>query len=142
MYSGSIHTEYWWYCNIHNHTYFLDKSQVKSFWSMLAMYSRKLQISGYVQVEMKQNHYFAMVHIIREETQSTVKSNYKCLFLDVLFFKCLFWERVSTWMGEGQRVRERENPKQALCCQHTAQRRARSHEPPIHDLSWNQELDT
>ena len=45
-------------------------------------------------------------------------------------------------MGEGQRERERENPKQAPCCQPRARHGAQSHEPGDHDLSQNQELDT
>lgn len=41
------------------------------------MYNRKLQISGHVQVEMKHKIiFFGMVHTVREETQSTIKSNY------------------------------------------------------------------
>ena len=41
-------------------------------------------------------------------------------------------ERESMYMhaqvGEGQREKGRENPKQALCCQHRAQRRAQTHQ--------------
>ena len=37
---------------------------------------------------------------------------------------------------------ERENPKQALCCQHGAKRGAQFHEPCDHDLSLNQESDS
>ena len=40
-------------------------------------------------------------------------------------FTYLFWET------------ERENPKQAPCCQHGTQYRAWTHEPWDHDLSWN-----
>ena len=54
-------------------------------------------------------------------------------------FIYLFWERAST--EERQRVREKENPKQALHCQHRAQRGAQAHKPWDYDLSQNQVLD-
>ena len=44
--------------------------------------------------------------------------------------------------GEGQREREREHPKQALCCQHRAGGGPWIHELRDHNLSWNQELDS
>ena len=40
----------------------------------------------------------------------------------------------------GGAERHRENPKQALSCQHRAQGRDPSYEPQDHDLSQNQEL--
>ena len=43
--------------------------------------------------------------------------------------------------GEGQRERERENPKQALPCQCGAQCGAQNHKPWDHDLSLNQESE-
>ena len=60
------------------------------------------------------------------------------IFVNAFFmFIYLFWERA--WAGEGQR--ERENPKEAQCCQHRAGRGVRTHELGYHDLSWNQESD-
>ena len=41
--------------------------------------------------------------------------------------------------GEGQRESDRENPKQALHCQHRVQRGAQTHEPWDHDMSQNQQ---
>ena len=41
--------------------------------------------------------------------------------------------------GGAERDGERENPKQALHCQHRPRHRARTHEPFDHDLSRNQE---
>ena len=37
--------------------------------------------------------------------------------------------RKSEWLGEGQREKERNNPKEALCYQCRAQLGARTHEP-------------
>ena len=48
-------------------------------------------------------------------------------------------ERQRTHVGEGQRARERKNPKQAPCCQHRTWLGAGTHEPWDHDLSQNQE---
>ena len=45
-------------------------------------------------------------------------------------------------MAEGQREKERENLKQALCCQLRAGLWARSHKLWDHDRSRNQESDT
>ena len=53
------------------------------------------------------------------------------LFLLIFFKVYLFFERER--VGEGQRGRERENPKQTLCYQ--PQNRAQTHEPGDHDLS-------
>ena len=62
-------------------------------------------------------------------------------FLEFLFIVCER-ENASAWAEEGQRERERENPKQALQGQHRAGREAWTQEPWDHDLSWNQESDT
>ena len=63
-------------------------------------------------------------------------------FIYFLFFLIyLFWERESTsW--EGAERGERENPKQALCCQCRVRQGALSHELRNYDLTWNQESDT
>ena len=55
--------------------------------------------------------------------------------------KCLLilGKRVHTHLSWGRA--ERENPKQALCCQCRARPGARSHKPWDHGLSQNQELD-
>ena len=50
-------------------------------------------------------------------------------------------ECTCTWVGEGQRARERENPKQAPCYQRRAWHRAQSQELWDHGLSQNQESD-
>ena len=42
--------------------------------------------------------------------------------------------------GGAERERETENPKQSLCCEHSAQLGARTHKLSDHDLSQNQEL--
>ena len=44
--------------------------------------------------------------------------------------------------AEGERERERENPKQAPHCQSRALCGAQTHKPQDHDLSRNQESDT
>ena len=53
-------------------------------------------------------------------------------YLFLLFFKVFktYFERDKDSMSVGgaEREGERENPKQALCCQHRARRRARTHE--------------
>ena len=43
-------------------------------------------------------------------------------------------------VGEGQKEKETQNPKQAqaMTCQHRAQYGARTHEPRDHDLSQSQ----
>ena len=43
--------------------------------------------------------------------------------------------------GRGRDKREKENPKQAPCCQHRAQHGAWTHKLRDHDLSRNQELN-
>ena len=58
-------------------------------------------------------------------------------FTYFLKFFIYFWQREREGEGEGEG--EEKNPKQALCCQHGAWCRARSHEPWDHDLSQNQE---
>ena len=50
-------------------------------------------------------------------------------------------ERVSMRVGKGQRERERQNPKQALSCQHRARHGAQTHEPRDRDLSRSQTLN-
>ena len=55
----------------------------------------------------------------------------------VCFLKCLFLRKRS-WVGEGQRDRETENPKQTLYCQHGTQHGLKPTKPGDHDLSWNQ----
>ena len=57
----------------------------------------------------------------RERESFFFLSFLKCLFI------YLFWKRESREGAE--RERERENPKQALHCQHRARHKARSHEP-------------
>ena len=62
------------------------------------------------------------------------------------YFKVyLLWEkeraRAQEHTRERQRERERENPKQAPWCQYRAWRRAWTHKPRDHDLSWDQDLD-
>ena len=49
-------------------------------------------------------------------------------------------ERERTWVREGQRKRETQNPKQlqALSCQNRARQGARTYEPWDHDLSRSQ----
>ena len=51
------------------------------------------------------------------------------------------FESACMWLGEGQREKEKENPKQAPCCQCRAQLGAWSYEPGNHDLSRDQESD-
>ena len=67
---------------------------------------------------------------------------YPCI---IIFKACLFWERVCvctcTWVGEGQREGERENPKQALHTQCGARYGAGTHKPWNHDLSRSQTLN-
>ena len=48
------------------------------------------------------------------------------MFYNFFKFIYLFWERERAQAEEGQREKERENPKQALPCQHRARRGARS----------------
>ena len=58
------------------------------------------------------------------------------------FFKFIyFWEREKAQVGEGQTMREKENPKQAVCCQRGAWCGAWIHKPWDHDLSWSQTLN-
>ena len=49
------------------------------------------------------------------------------------FFKFVLRQREK--VGVGQKVRERENPKQALSCQHRDLCKAPTPEPRDHDLS-------
>ena len=64
-------------------------------------------------------------------------------FLKFIYFEresksvCMNWGR-----AERERGGERENLKQAPCCQCGAQRRAQTHKPQDHDLSQNQESNT
>ena len=52
----------------------------------------------------------------------------------------LFWEREGG-LGKRQREREKENPKQALHCQHGAQCQAQTDQAWDHELSRNQQSD-
>ena len=61
------------------------------------------------------------------------------LFYVYLF---IFKERQRAGEGEGQREWERENPKQAPCCQHRAHRGAQTYKLQNHDQSQKQELDS
>ena len=60
-----------------------------------------------------------------------------------LSFKFIYFERDRDCMSEGgaERGRERENPKQALHCQHRARCRVQTHKLRDGDLSQNQESD-
>ena len=49
-------------------------------------------------------------------------------------------ERERVQVGGRQRLRKRENPKQALRCQHKARCGARTHEQSEHDLSRSETL--
>ena len=66
---------------------------------------------------------------------------YTLIYIHIYILVFVYFKRECTckWVGEG---RDRENPKQALCCQHKAQCGAQSHELWDHDLSWNQKSDT
>ena len=65
---------------------------------------------------------------------------HQCMLMHQMFL-ILFWSKLlnlfilSEWeqIGEGQRERETENPKQDPHCQHTAQCRAPSHEPRVQE---------
>ena len=65
------------------------------------------------------------------EKNVAVPSQLMCMYLTFCFFKCLFiFEREieSTGRGGSEREGERENPKQALHCQHRTQCGALTHE--------------
>ena len=47
-------------------------------------------------------------------------------------------EKERTWVGNEQRQKETQNPKQAPCCQSKAQRGAWTHELWDHDPNWSQ----
>ena len=60
------------------------------------------------------------------------------------FFNIYFWDRERQSMNGGGSERGRHriwNRLQALSCQHRARRRARTHGPRDHDLSWSRPLN-
>ena len=88
--------------------------------------------------------YFLLHHMkryIMSNYFSMISFHLKPHFLqlwDFFFNVYLFWKRERVWAGEGQK----ENPKQALHCQHRVRWRAWSHNQWGHDLSQNQGLVT